>query len=194
MVFNRVILGICVWAVCAAAHGDRPTPRVDPALVAALKQAVEDVRDTPEQLDTMVWLAKMSAGLASRIPDPFYRIHLLRMIYEEAGRADLDPELVLAVIHVESGFDRFAVSPSGARGLMQIMPFWKKEIGHPDDNLFTPRTSLRYGCTILRYYLDLKRGKLAAALAAYNGSPDKKDYADKVYVALRDRWQPLVAK
>jgi soluble lytic murein transglycosylase-like protein len=167
---------------------------VDAALVAALKQAVEDVHSPPQQLDAMLWLAQMSKRLASRIPDPFYRVRLLRMIHEEAMRAGLDPKLVLAVIQVESGFDRFSVSRSGARGLMQIMPFWKKEIGHPDDNLFHPRTNLRYGCTILRFYIDQQRGEVASALAAYNGSSGKSDYPDKVYLALRGRWQAAAMK
>ncbi len=175
-------------------HADSAAQPVDPALVAALKQAVENVSDVPEQLDTMVWLANMSQGLRTRVKDPFYRVHLLRMIHDEATRADLDPKLVLAVIQVESRFDRFAVSSSGARGLMQIMPFWKKEIGHPDDDLFNPRTNLRYGCAILRYYLDQQRGRLSDALAAYNGSIGRTEYADRVSLALRDRWQPLVTE
>ncbi len=175
-------------------HADGAAQPVDPALVAALKQAVENVSDVPEQLDTMVWLARMSQGLSSQVKDPFYRVHLLRLIHDEAIHAGLDPELVLAVIQVESRFDRFAVSSSGARGLMQIMPFWKKEIGHPDDDLFNPRTNLRYGCAILRYYLDQKRGHLSDALAAYNGSIDRTEYAGRVSLALRDRWQPLITE
>lgn len=179
---------------CTAAHADGAVPPANPALVAALKQAVETVNDVPEQLDTMLWLAQMSQRLKTQVNDPFYRVHLLRMIHEEATRADLDPELVLAVIQVESRFDRFAVSSSGARGLMQIMPFWKKEIGHPDDDLFNPRINLRYGCAILRYYLDQKQGRLSDALAAYNGSITRTEYVDRVSLALRDRWQPLVTE
>ncbi len=189
---RQTIAAVCLLGTTAALHADGAAQPADPALVAALKQAVESVQDVPEQIDTMLWLAKMSQGLKTRIKNPFYRVHLLRIIYDEATRADLDPELVLAVIHVESRFDRFAVSPSGARGLMQVMPFWKKEIGHPDDDLFNPRTNLRYGCAILRYYLERKRGRLPDALAAYNGSTGKTEYADRVSVALRDRWQPLV--
>ncbi len=178
----------------AAAQAEVAAQTVDAALVTALKQAVENVSDVPQQLDTMLWLANMSQGLRRQVKDPFYRVHLLRIIHEEAIRAALDPELVLAVIQVESRFDRFAVSPSGARGLMQIMPFWKKEIGHPDDNLFNPRTNLRYGCAILRYYLDRKRGRLPDALAAYNGSIGRTEYADRVALTLRDHWQPLVTE
>lgn len=191
---KRTAAGLYLLGTCTAVHADSAAQPVDPALVAALKQAVENVADTPEQLDTMLWLSRMSQGLKTHVKNPFYRVHLLRVIHEEATRANLDPELVLAVIQVESKFDRFAVSSSGARGLMQIMPFWKKEIGHPDDDLFNPRTNLRYGCAILRFYLDEKKGRLSDALAAYNGSLGQTEYADRVYVALRDRWQPIVTE
>ena len=191
---KRTVASVYLLGTCTAGHADSAAQPVDPALVAALKQAVENVSDVPEQLDTMVWLANMSQGLSTRVKDPFYRVHLLRMIHKEATRADLDPKLVLAVIQVESRFDRFAVSSSGARGLMQIMPFWKKEIGHPDDDLFNPRINLRYGCAILRYYLDQKQGRLSDALAAYNGSMTRTEYVDRVSLALRDRWQPLVTE
>ena len=101
---------------------------------------------------------------------------------------------MLAVIEIESQFDRFAVSKSGARGLMQVMPFWMKEIGHPQDNMFHPRTNMRYGCTILRYYLDLANGNVREALERYNGSPIKKEYAEKVLAALSDTWRPAAEK
>ncbi len=182
---KRIVIAICLLGVPIGASAERTESGVDPALVAALKQAVEGAPRTADEIDTMLWLAGMSEKLALPIPDPFYRVHLLRLAHEEAQSAGLDPELVLAVIHVESGFDRFAVSASGARGLMQIMPFWKKEIGHPTDDLFNPRVNLRYGCAILRYYLDRTRGRVAEALAAYNGSAGKREYVDKVYLSLR---------
>ncbi len=185
-----LVAGICLLGVHVGAVAERTDTGVDPALVAALKQAVEDNRHRGGEIDTMLWLVGMSDKLAFRIPDPFYRVHLLRLVNEEAQRARLDPELVLAVIHVESAFDRFAVSPSGARGLMQIMPFWKKEIGHPTDDLFHPRVNLRYGCAILRYYLDRTQGRVPEALAAYNGGARRHEYVDKVYLSLRQRWQP----
>ncbi len=194
MALTRLVAGFCLSAMTLEATAETPgASHVDAALVAALKQAVHDVDAVPEQLDTMLWLAEMSEYLQHRIPDPFYRIRLLRIVHDEALRADLDPELVLAVIEVESSFDRHAVSPSGARGLMQIMPFWKKEIGQPNDNLFNPRTNLRYGCTILRYYIDHRQGRLADALAAYNGSLGSRIYPEKVYLSLRDRWKPRFA-
>jgi len=103
-------------------------------------------------------------------------------------RADLPPELVLAVIEVESDFNHWAISATGAQGLMQVMPFWLKEIGRPNDNLFQPSTNLRLGCTILKYYLDMEKGRLGPALARYNGSHGKSEYPDKVFAALNNRW------
>ena len=166
-----------------------PAPAADPALRLALKQAVEDTASFSSADQARAWLARMSRRLRHKIPDPFYRLELLRLVHDEARRAGLEPELVLALIEVESGFDRFAISPRGARGLMQVMPFWKKEIGHPRDNLFHPATNLRYGCTILKYYLDRTGGDLTRALARYNGSAGRSAYPRLVYAALNRRWR-----
>jgi len=112
------------------------------------------------------------------------------MVHHEAMRVDVPPELVLAVIEIESNFDRWAVSSAGAQGLMQVMPFWLDELGRPDDSLQQPQTNLRFGCTILRYYLDRERGDLKRALARYNGSPliNMNGYPQRVLDALRSRW------
>lgn len=174
-------------AQAASLAGERD---VDPNLVSALRQAVEDHTSFDNSLDALIWLADMSERLKSSISDPFYRVSLLKSIHDEATRTGLPPSLVLAVIQVESGFDRFAVSNSGARGLMQVMPFWKKEIGHPQDDLFYPPTNLRYGCTILHYYLERTHDKLAPALTQYNGGVTAgTDYASRVLSAYRMRWQ-----
>ncbi|MCP5149486.1 MAG: lytic transglycosylase domain-containing protein [Ectothiorhodospiraceae bacterium] len=130
----------------------------------------------------------MSGRLSARMPDPRERLVLLRHVHREASRTGLPPELVLAVIEVESNFDRFAISEAGARGLMQIMPFWLDEIGRPNDNLFHVATNLRFGCTILRHYLDRERGRLGRALARYNGSLGKTWYPERVFRAMRVRW------
>jgi soluble lytic murein transglycosylase-like protein len=131
----------------------------------------------------------MSKRLEKKIPDPQRRLKLLKQIHYEATRAELWPELVLAVIEVESNFDRFAISSAGAMGLMQVMPFWLGEIGKPGDNLFDTRTNLRMGCTILKYYLDKENGNLTPALARYNGSYGSHRYTTKVYSALDNRWK-----
>ena len=109
-------------------------------------------------------------------------------MHYEASRVELPPELILAVIEVESNFDRYAISVAGAIGLMQIMPFWLEEIGRPDDNLLHIDTNLRYGCTILRYYYDKEKGDLRRALGRYNGSLGKRKYPNKVIDKLSKKW------
>ncbi len=160
----------------------------DPELRALLIAAVADSDSFEDRFAAEVWLTDMSNRLARQVPDPQERLDILKGVHYEATRADLAPELVLAVIDVESNFDRFAISHVGARGLMQIMPFWLKEIGRPDDNLFHLRTNLRMGCTILRYYLNMERQDLVRGLGRYNGSLGRRRYADKVIDRLRDKW------
>lgn len=180
-----------LWLTGAGAASLGSEPGVDPNLVSALRQAVDDQTSFDDNLDALVWLADMSKRLESALPDPFYRVSLLKTIHAESTRAGLSPSLVLAVIEIESSFDRFAVSRSGARGLMQVMPFWKKEIGHPQDDLFYPPTNLRYGCTILQYYLQQFDQELTPALAQYNGSLGiRTDYASRVISAYRSQWRP----
>lgn len=181
----RLLIAITIVVLSISAG---PAKAADEALKLALKQAVEDSRNFQDPYKARVWLTDMSKRLEAVIPDPFYRLELLKIIHNEATRAGLEPELVLALVQVESAFDRFAISTYGARGLMQVMPFWKKEIGHPRDNLFHPRTNLRYGCTILKYYLDHERGNLFRALARYNGSVGKSRYPRRVLTAKRTRW------
>ena len=163
----------------------------DPELRALLIQAVAESDSFADRFDAEVWLTDMSNRLARQVPDPEERLDILKGVHYEATRANLAPELVLAVIDIESNFDRFAISRVGARGLMQIMPFWLKEIGRPDDNLFHLRTNLRMGCTILRYYLDMERQDLVRGLGRYNGSLGRRKYADKVIERLRTKWYRL---
>ena len=135
--------------------------------------------------DGYKWLLAMSDRLAKRVPDEKFRVELLKTVHYEATRAGLDPQLVLGVLHVESGFKKYAVSKAGARGLMQVMPFWVGLIGRKDDNLFYLRTNIRYGCVILRHYLDLEKGDLYRALGRYNGSLGRPDYPNLVLAAWR---------
>lgn len=141
---------------------------------------------TPEE--GQAWLSEMSARLKKRIPDNTYREDLLRTVHYEATRAGLDPQMVLGLIHVESGFKKYAVSSVGARGFMQIMPFWARSIGARDHNLFLLRTNLRYGCTILRHYIDIEHGDLYRALGRYNGSLGRPEYPNLVLGAWRKHW------
>ena len=134
------------------------------------------------------WLAEMSRRLEKRIPDKEFRLDFLRTVHYEATRAGLDPQLVLGLIQVESGFKKYAVSTVGARGFMQVMPFWVKAIGAKDHNLFHLRVNLRYGCTILRHYLDIERGDLFRALGRYNGSLGRAEYPNMVVGAWHRHW------
>jgi len=160
----------------------------DPELRRLLKDAMEADYGFEDRYDAQVWLLDMSNRLKPFVTDPKIRLKLLRQVHYEARRVDIEPELVLAVIEVESRFDEYAISVSGARGLMQVMPFWLEEIGISDSNLFKIRTNLRMGCTILRYYLDMEPGNLGRALARYNGSLGQSDYPNKVVTALRTNW------
>lgn len=185
---KRLALIVLSLLLAAGARAAEPAPEVDPALRTALLTAINSTDSFENRYAAEVWLMDMSRRLERRLPDPTYRLELLRQVHAEATRAGLRPELVLAVIQVESNFNRWAISTAGARGLMQIMPFWLKEIGRPDDNLFHVGTNLRFGCTILRYYLDMAKGNLTEALARYNGSYGRYHYPGLVYKALDSRW------
>ena len=156
---------------------------------AALANAVND-RATVDMkdLDTRAWVRGMTRRVITRFPDEDAAREFLGVVRYEAMRAGLDPHLVLAVIDIESKFRKYAVSRAGARGLMQVMPFWVKEIGAPADNLFQERINLRYGCTILRHYLDIERGDTFRALARYNGTLGKSHYPDNVLHAWAADW------
>ena len=142
-----------------------------------------------EPTDAQRWLTEMDRRLEKRIPDRQQRLELLRTVQYEATRYRLDPQLVLGVIEVESAFRKYAVSRAGARGYMQVMPFWVKLIGQPNHNLFHLRTNIAYGCAILRHYLDLEKGDYSRALGRYNGSLGKPEYPNLVLAAWRGRWK-----
>jgi soluble lytic murein transglycosylase-like protein len=160
----------------------------DEELRQALMLTVNDASSFVDRFDAEVWLVDMSKRLSRYIKDPGKRLDLLKRVHAEASRAGIEPELVLSVIHVESAFDRFAISYVGAQGLMQVMPFWKKEIGRPEDNLTNIATNLRYGCTILRHYIDKEKGNLIRALGRYNGSLGKTKYPEKVLRFWEKYW------
>lgn len=153
-----------------------------------LKAAITKSDSFADRFDAEVWLLDMSTRLSPFMKNPEERLDLLRAIHREAKRAQLKPDLVLALIQVESKFDRYAVSRAGAQGLMQVMPFWKNEIGHSEDNLTDINTNLRYGCQILKFYMQKEGGSWMNALARYNGSYGKLWYPARVMDAWRDRW------
>ncbi|MGL4229789.1 MAG: lytic transglycosylase domain-containing protein [Casimicrobium sp.] len=163
-----------------------------PSVQTALTTALADRGATHligEPRITQAWLAEMSARLARRMSDDEERTEFLITVQYEASRAGLDPQLVLAVITHESAFRKYAISRAYARGYMQVMPFWVRLIGSPEHNLFHLRTNLRYGCVILRHYLDIEKGNIVRALARYNGSLGRFDYPNAVLGHLNRQWK-----
>ena len=180
------LLGLSL-ALTASAQPADETEREE--LRSFLEATISDANSFEDRYDAEVWLVDMSARLERFVKDPKHRLELLQDIHSAAVQADLPPELVLSVIEVESHFDRFAISRVGAQGMMQVMPFWKDEIGRPDDNLTVNKTNFAYGCRILQFYLQRENGHLHRALARYNGSVGRRVYSDKVYRAWRDHWR-----
>jgi len=192
---RRITLPLCLaGAICSPGvfAGAQVYAPLSASVRAVLQQSVSDqaapklVFDTRSEAD--MWLDEMSRRLQKRIPDAEYRIDFLSTVHYEANRAGLDPQMVLGLIEVESGFKKYAVSGAGARGYMQVMPFWVKEIGATKHNLFHLRINLRYGCTILRHYLDMENGDLYRALGRYNGSLGRPEYPNLVRAAWYNKW------
>ena len=182
--FLLLLGGILLSGTLQAATTERPDDEMRTLLLGAIN-ASDSFSD---RFEAEVWLTDMSNRMKRKVKDPKERLLILKTAHYEAARADLPPELVLALIDIESNFDRFAISYAGARGLMQVMPFWLDEIGRPGDDLFDIHTNLRFGCTILKLYLDRERGNRTKALARYNGSVGKVWYPQRVYKALTKRW------
>ncbi len=177
-----------LWPLLASAG---PTGVPEPELRARLAEAITAAGSFDDKYEAQVWLLDYSGRIERYLPDERQRIDFLRQVHAEAKRAKLDPELVLAVIHIESRFDRHAISYAGAVGYMQIMPFWLTELGQKGSNLFSAETNLRMGCTILRFYIDKEKGDVFRALARYNGSLGRSGYPDKVLEVLRTRYYPF---
>lgn len=185
------MLGSLLNAANAMAGGQIEEP-LSNSVRALMQKSISDSA-APKQifaneLEGRLWLRDMSDRLKTRMPDKESREDFLRTVYYEATRAGLDPQLVLGLIQVESGFRKYAVSSVGAQGYMQVMPFWVRSIGSPDHDLFHLRLNLRYGCTILRHYLDMEKGDLYRALGRYNGSLGQPEYPNLVVGAWRRNW------
>jgi len=183
------LLAAAAWLTPLAAHaGAQVEERLAPSVVTGLSRAVADnpvPRHYIERPSVREWLAATSPKLATRFPDELARTEFLATVHYEATRAGLDPQLVLGVIHHESNFRKYAISSADARGFMQVMPFWVRLIGTADQNLFQLHTNLRYGCTILRHYLDIEHGDLYRALGRYNGSLGQPEYPTAVMAAMK---------
>jgi soluble lytic murein transglycosylase-like protein len=173
----------------AARAGAQQYEALSAAVRASLAHAVADAATVDlSDMDTRAWVRAMTPRIAARFPDEDSTRRFLALVRYEAMRAGLDPQLVLAVIDVESHFRKYAVSRSGARGIMQVMPFWVSLIGVPGQDLFVERVNLRYGCTILRHYIDREHGNLYNALGRYNGTLGQPDYPNRVLKAWKERW------
>ena len=178
-----LLILLAAWPVSATV---RQAP--EPELRELMQRTVAEAESFQDRFDAEVWLLDMSTRLKRYVRDPQERLTLLRLVHQEASKAGLKPDIVLALIHAESRFDRFAISSVGAQGMMQVMPFWKAELGRPQDNLTDNATNLRYGCTILSYYLKKENGDINRALARYNGSLGKHTYSAKVVGFWHDFW------
>lgn len=188
-------LGLLLTALLLAlpAHaGGQREEAMSANVRSSLQRALADTAVTRtafrDTADEAAWLKEMSRRLAKRMPDAEERLEFLTTLHWEASRAGVDPQLMLGLIQVESGFRKYAVSPVGARGFTQVMPFWVRAIGNPDHNLFQLRTNLRYGALILRHYIDIERGDLFRALGRYNGSLGRAEYPNLVVGAWKRHW------
>ncbi len=190
----RKVLAVCSLACAPAMAGEQQYEPLSASVSAALHRSVADSA-SPRlafaiEAEGLAWLAEMSKRLERHMPEARSREDFLTTVHYEATRAGLDPQMVLSVIEVESAFRKYAVSRAGARGYMQVMPFWVGLIGEEGaHNLFNLRTNLRYGCVILRHYLDIERGDLFRALGRYNGSLGQAKYPNRVLRAWDRNWR-----
>jgi soluble lytic murein transglycosylase-like protein len=186
-------LGVAAFALAplSAFGGAQVEEQLAPSVVAGLQRSIADnpvPADYANRADLRVWLDEMSRRLTPKMADVRTREEFLATLHYEASRAGLDPQLVLSVVQIESNFRKYAISKSDARGFMQVMPFWTRLIGTTEHNLFQLRTNLRYGCVILRHYLDVENGDYFRALGRYNGSLGQAEYPSGVVATMRRTW------
>jgi soluble lytic murein transglycosylase-like protein len=183
----QTVVFFCSLVLFLAVHGDEEA--IDPILRERLASGLAEAHETVDRFDAEVWLRVSDQRLSRYIKATTDRLELLQLVYRESMQRGLDPDLVLSVMQIESAFNRYAISRVGAQGLMQVMPFWRLEIGRPQDNLTHVETNVRYGTVILAHYLDVSKGDLVDALARYNGSRGRLKYPEKVIKAWRTRWR-----
>ena len=195
---RHAFVAISLLAAATVQAGNQLEEKMSDSVRAALHKAVSD-QSAPflafaSKTEARTWLDAMSSKLERRMPDRALREDLLVTVHYEAKRAGLDPQMVLGLIQVESAFRKYAVSSAGARGLMQVMPFWANVIGSAETNLFHLRTNLRFGCAILRHYIDIEKGDLYRALGRYNGSLGRPEYPNLIHAAWKQwDYSPVVS-
>ena len=194
---RRAVLGmpLALWLPRATAGAQVEEPLIDSVRTALAAAVADGAPPKPrfdklqERLAYLRWLGQVSERLKRRKAEHYTRVEFLEAVWYESRRAGLETALVLGLIQVESGFRKYVISSAGARGYMQVMPFWARLIGDGDPRrLFHLQTNLRFGCVILRHYLDREKGDLFLALGRYNGSRGKAEYPDAVFAARR-QWQ-----
>lgn len=178
------VVGFTAVALWHNSHAQQNEAELDSELLSRLQSTVIEDYGFEDRFEAEVWYKAMEPRLQRYIDNPDDRYELLNLVHREARNQDLEPALVMAVITVESRFDRYAVSRAGAQGLMQVMSFWKNELGRDQDNLINTQTNLRYGTTILKHYMDVADDNWTEALARYNGSYPQRWYAERVFDAL----------
>jgi len=186
---RRAALPVLLLAALLPAAAARADRQMDPELRGVLAAVIEPSACFADRYERAVWFAYMEPRLSRYVKDPSEREQILHHVHCEARRLDVPPELVLAVMDVESRFDRYAVSSAGAVGLMQVMPFWPRELGMSNDHLVMIPENVRMGTTILGYYLRKERGNYLRALQRYNGSLGRPTYSDLVIDRLLSRWR-----
>ncbi len=195
----KLVISICAALLVLPMNGYAGNQREEvlaDAVRLALVRSITDPRpphlnftNENERFEWQRWSDRASRALHSRMPDAMVRSEFLQTLWYEARRAGLEPALVLGLIQVESGFRKYAISAAGARGYMQVMPFWTRVIGDGQPSrLFHMQANLRYGCSILRMYIDMERGDLFMALGRYNGSRGRQEYPNAVRAAWK-RWE-----
>lgn len=197
---KNILIATLFACINFANAGDQKEESLSADVQASLHSAIINpiqprlVFSSPEKADA--WYKDMSKRLLKLAPknplvqDEFMRKRLLTIIQYESVRAGLDVQLVLSLITIESRFNKYAVSSAGARGLMQVMPFWVRQIGTTEQDLFNIQTNVRYGCTILRFYLQKEKGDMFMALGRYNGSRGQATYPNLVFGAYNKYWEP----
>ena len=185
-----LVVGLCIGSLLGLANtAFAKQVEVDSLLRERLAENMAQIHSEMDRFDAQVWLQVSDQRLQRYLSGQQERLDLLQLVYREATLQALDPDLVLAVMQIESAFNRYAISRVGAQGLMQVMPFWRLEIGRPQDNLTQMETNIRYGTVILAHYIDIAKGDLVDALARYNGSRGRLKYPEKVISAWRKTWR-----
>ncbi|MEC5215811.1 soluble lytic murein transglycosylase-like protein [Actimicrobium sp. GrIS 1.19] len=191
-----VVLAVLLAGSGLAFAGNQKEEAMADSVRIALSRSLSDsappkarFTDIRERIQYLYWMGEMSERLKKKLPDVQVRMEFLETAWYEARRSGLDPGLVLGLIQVESAFRKYALSPVGAHGYMQVMPFWTRIIGDNDRRkLFNMQTNLRFGCAILRHYIDMEQGDLYLALGRYNGSRGRPEYPNAVLAAWR-KWE-----